>query len=37
MAYARGRSLAGAFVWELSGDTPRADLLSAVRTGLAPS
>ncbi|MGX6606658.1 glycoside hydrolase family 18 protein [Micromonosporaceae bacterium Da 78-11] len=37
MAYARSRSLAGAFAWELSGDTPRADLLTAVSTGLRTS
>ncbi|GIE98405.1 glycoside hydrolase family 18 protein [Paractinoplanes rishiriensis] len=37
MAYARSRSLAGAFVWELAGDTPSADLLTAVSTGLSPS
>jgi chitinase len=36
MAYARGRALGGAFVWELSGDTARADLLTAVATGLTP-
>jgi chitinase len=35
MAYARSRSLGGAFAWELSGDTPRADLLGAVADGLA--
>ncbi|GAA2649016.1 glycoside hydrolase family 18 protein [Paractinoplanes durhamensis] len=34
MAYARSRSLGGAFAWELSGDTPRADLLGAVVSGL---
>jgi chitinase len=37
MTYARGRSLGGAFVWELSGDTTGADLLTAVATGLAAS
>jgi chitinase len=36
MAYARERSLGGAFAWELSGDTPQADLLDAVATGLEP-
>ena len=35
MVYARGRQLAGAFAWELSGDTTHSDLLSAVATGLA--
>jgi len=35
MAYARSRSLAGAFAWELSGDTPTADLLTAMADGLA--
>jgi chitinase len=34
MAYARSRSLAGAFAWELSGDTARADLLTAMAAGL---
>jgi chitinase len=34
MAYARSKSLAGAFAWELSGDTTRSDLLSAVVAGL---
>ncbi|MET0425473.1 MAG: glycoside hydrolase family 18 protein [Actinoplanes sp.] len=35
MAYARSRSLGGAFAWELSGDTKAADLLGAMATGLA--
>ncbi len=35
MAYAESRSLGGAFVWELAGDTPQADLLRAVTDGLA--
>jgi chitinase len=35
MAYARGRALGGAFAWELSGDTPKADLLGALSTGLS--
>lgn len=35
MAYARGKALGGAFAWELSGDTPKADLLTAVSDGLA--
>ncbi len=34
MAYARSQSLGGAFAWELSGDTPTADLLTAVSSGL---
>jgi len=35
MAYARSQGLGGAFAWELSGDTPNADLLTAVAAGLA--
>jgi chitinase len=34
MTYARSKSLGGAFAWELSGDTPRAELLTAVSDGL---
>jgi chitinase len=34
MAYARSKSLGGAFAWELSGDTPNADLLKAMSAGL---
>ena len=34
MAYARGKALGGAFAWELSGDTAKADLLTAVSEGL---
>jgi chitinase len=34
MGYARSRSLGGAFAWELSGDTPTADLLTAMADGL---
>jgi chitinase len=34
MTYARSKSLAGAFAWELSGDTPTADLLTAMADGL---
>lgn len=30
IAYARGQNLGGAFVWELSGDTPDGELLTAV-------
>jgi chitinase len=30
MAYARSKDLGGAFAWELSGDTPHADLLTAL-------
>ena len=33
MAYARSKSLGGAFVWELSGDTPDAALLKAIADG----
>jgi chitinase len=35
MAYARRRSLAGAFAWELGGDTGTADLLTAMSDGLS--
>jgi chitinase len=35
MAYARSKDLGGAFAWELSGDTPHADLLTALATGLS--
>jgi chitinase len=35
MAYARSKSLGGAFAWELSGDTRSADLLTAVSQGLS--
>ena len=35
MAYARSKALAGAFAWELSGDTPNATLLTAIANGLA--
>jgi chitinase len=34
MAYAKSKSLGGAFAWELSGDTAGADLLKAMSTGL---
>jgi chitinase len=34
MAYARSKGLGGAFAWELSGDTPKADLLTAMAAGL---
>jgi chitinase len=34
MAYAKTKSLGGAFAWALSGDTPAADLLTAVSDGL---
>jgi chitinase len=37
MAYATSRSLGGAFAWELSGDTERAELLGAVADGLVAS
>jgi chitinase len=36
MAYARSRSLAGAFAWELSGDTADGVLLKALASGLSP-
>ena len=32
--YARDQGLGGVFVWELSGDTPDGDLISAIRAGL---
>jgi chitinase len=35
MAYARSRALGGAFAWEMSGDTAKGDLLTAVAAGLA--
>jgi chitinase len=35
MAYVRSRSLAGAFAWELSGDTRQADLLTAMSDSLS--
>jgi chitinase len=35
MAYARSKGLGGAFAWELSGDTPKGELLTAVSEGLA--
>jgi chitinase len=34
MAYAKSKSLGGAFAWELSGDTKTADLLTAMSGGL---
>ncbi|MET8153375.1 glycoside hydrolase family 18 protein [Actinoplanes sp. NPDC049668] len=34
MAYARSKSLGGAFAWELSGDTADAQLVAAMRAGL---
>lgn len=37
MAFVRQRSLSGAFAWELSGDTPQADLLTAMSSGLSRS
>jgi chitinase len=36
MTYARNKALGGAFVWELSGDTPDGVLLKAVAAGLNP-
>ncbi len=35
MTYAVSKSLGGAFAWELSGDTPKAALLTAVADGLS--
>jgi chitinase len=35
MAYVRRTKLGGAFAWELSGDTPSADLVKAMRAGLS--
>ena len=35
MAYARSKALAGAFAWELSGDTAHSALLTAIANGLA--
>jgi chitinase len=34
MAYAQDEGLAGAFFWELSGDTPDGDLIRAISAGL---
>lgn len=34
MAYAKEQGLAGAFFWELSGDTSNGELITAVRNGL---
>lgn len=34
MAFASSKSLGGAFAWELSGDTPKGDLLSALANGM---
>jgi chitinase len=34
MAYAKSKSLGGAFAWELSGDTAAADMLTAMSDGL---
>jgi chitinase len=34
MSYARAQGLAGAFFWELSGDTSNGELVTAVRSGL---
>ncbi|MFS2294097.1 MAG: hypothetical protein FWJ90_15605 [Actinomadura sp.] len=33
-AYARDEGLAGAFFWELSGDTANGELITALRNGL---
>ncbi|TDB96996.1 glycoside hydrolase family 18 chitinase [Actinomadura sp. 7K534] len=34
MAYAQDEGLAGAFFWELSGDTPNGELITAIENGL---
>jgi chitinase len=34
MAYAQDEGLAGAFFWELSGDTPNGELITAIKNGL---
>jgi chitinase len=34
MTYARNQGLAGAFLWELSGDTTNGELITSMRTGL---
>ena len=34
MSYAKQQGLAGAFFWELSGDTPDGELITAVSNGL---
>jgi chitinase len=34
MAYVRNQGLGGAFFWELSGDTPNGELVSAIRSNL---
>jgi chitinase len=34
MAYAKQQGLAGAFFWELSGDTSNGELITAVNNGL---
>jgi chitinase len=35
MTYAKNQGMGGAFFWELSGDTTDAELLTAIRSGLA--
>jgi chitinase len=35
MAYVRAQGLAGAFIWEISGDNASGDLVSAMSTGLS--
>src|SRR5215207_2664650 len=34
MTYAKNQGLAGAFFWELSGDTPNGELITALRNGI---
>ncbi|MWK37408.1 chitinase [Actinomadura sp. J1-007] len=34
MGYAKGQGLGGSFFWELSGDTPNGELITAMRSGL---
>jgi chitinase len=34
MSYAKSQGLAGAFFWELSGDTSGGELIGAMRNGL---
>jgi chitinase len=34
MSYAKNQGLAGAFFWELSGDTTNGELITAMKNGL---
>lgn len=34
MGYAKDQGLAGAFFWELSGDTTGGELITAIKNGL---